>query len=68
MIGTLIFAISVQIFIIVHTVVRNLNLILEKDDLIKERNEAIEQLNKLKLLNKLKVDNQGSPIIYEPLD
>lgn len=68
MMGTLIFVICVQVFIIVHTVIRNLNLILEKDEALEERDKAIEDLNKLKLLNKLKVDHEGNPINYDPLD
>lgn len=68
MIGTLIFVICVQVFVIVHTVIRNLNLILEKDEALAERDKAIEDLNKLKLLNKLKVDYEGNPINYNPLN
>lgn len=67
MIGTLIFIISVQVFVIVHTVIRNLNLILEKDEALEERNKALADLSKLKLLNKLKVDHEGNPINYDPL-
>lgn len=67
MMGTLIFVICVQVFIIVYTVIRNLNLILEKDEALEERDKAVEDLNKLKLLNKLKVDHEGNPINYNPL-
>lgn len=67
MTGTLIFVICVQVFIIVHTVIKNLDLILEKDEALEERNKALADLSKLKLLNKLKVDHEGSPINYNPL-
>ena len=67
MTGTLIFVICVQVFIIVHTVIKNLDLILEKDEALEERNKALADLSKLKLLNKLKVDHEGNPINYNPL-
>ena len=67
MTGTLIFVICVQVFVIVHTVIRNLNLILEKDEALEERDKALDDLSKLKLLNKLKVDHEGNPINYDPL-
>lgn len=65
--GTLIFVICAQAVLLICVIVRNLSLVVEKHEALDERDKAVEDLNKLKLLNKLKVDHEGNPINYNPL-
>lgn len=46
---------------------QNLMLIEEKDRIMEELQQSREDLSKLKLLNKLKVDCDGNPIRYEDI-
>lgn len=51
--------------ICLYTIGCNVYLVQRYDQACKERDEAINNLNKLKLLNKLKVDWYGEPIISQ---
>lgn len=51
--------------ICLYTIGCNVYLVQRYDQACKERDDAIYDLNKLKLLNKLKVDWYGKPIVYQ---
>lgn len=51
--------------IIIYTAFMNLKVCLEKEDLQRQLFKAEEDLSKIKLLNRLKVDWEGKPIRYE---
>ena len=65
--GVVLFIILSQIAVICYTVVANLNLCFEKEELRKERDKYLEEVERIRLLNKLKVDCDGNPINYGDL-
>lgn len=67
MIGVLLFIILSQVAVICYTAMANLNLCFEKEELRKERDKYLEEVERVKLLNKLKVDCDGNPIVYGDL-